>query len=133
VTVLDTSALVEYLLGGDGAPAVEAVLDAEGELAGPDLLIFEAIAVLRRLRLRGQISERRARGAVDDLVDVPLELFASLPLRERAWELKDNLSTADALFVALAERLDEPLLTLDAPLVAAGSATSAEIILLAGA
>jgi predicted nucleic acid-binding protein len=135
VTVLDTGALVDYLLGGSGASAVEEMLAAEGELAAPDLLVFEAIAVLRRLCLRGELSERRARGALEDLEDVPLELFASMALRGRAWELKDNLSTADALFVALAERLDEPLLTRDAPLAGAASAagrTSARIVLLEG-
>lgn len=132
MTVLDTGALVEYLLGGAGAASVETRLDVEGELAGPDVLIFETIAVLRRLRLRGELSERRGRGAIADLADVPLELFASLPLRDRVWQLKENLTTADALFVALAERLDEPLLTRDAPLAAAASAAGAgaEIVVL---
>jgi predicted nucleic acid-binding protein len=36
-----------------------------------------------------------------------------LPLRDRAWELRENLTAADALFVALAERLGEPLATKD--------------------
>jgi predicted nucleic acid-binding protein len=133
VTVLDTGALVDYLLDGSAAGSVAALLEEEGELAAPDLVVFEAIAVLRRLCLRGELSERRAGGAVSDLADVPLELFATLPLRDRAWEMKSNLSTADALFVALAERLGEPLLTRDAPLaaaVSAGAATTAQVILL---
>jgi predicted nucleic acid-binding protein len=42
-----------------------------------------------------------------------------MALRTRAWELRDNLTAADALFVALAEQLDERLVTKDAGLVAA--------------
>ena len=55
------------------------------------------------------------------LGDLPLELFPSLPLKRRAWELRRNLTAADALFVALAERLDEPLATKDAALARAAS------------
>lgn len=46
-----------------------------------------------------------------DLGDLPVELFTRLSLGGRAWELRDNLTTADALFVALAEQLGEPLAT----------------------
>jgi predicted nucleic acid-binding protein len=42
-------------------------------------------------------------------------------LRRRAWELRHNLNAADALFVALAERLDEPLATKDTALARAAS------------
>ena len=37
----------------------------------------------------------------------------------RIWALKQNLSAYDAAYVALAEALDAPLLTLDARLAAA--------------
>jgi len=40
-------------------------------------------------------------------------------LRTRVWELRDNLTAADGFFVALAERLDEPLATKDQALAAA--------------
>jgi predicted nucleic acid-binding protein len=55
---------------------------------------------------------------VDDLGDLALELFPSLPLRRRAWELRDDLTAADALFVALSEALGEPLATKDRTLAA---------------
>jgi predicted nucleic acid-binding protein len=44
---------------------------------------------------------------------------ASRSLWPRAWELRTNLSAYDALDVALAERLDAPLLTADARLARA--------------
>jgi predicted nucleic acid-binding protein len=122
VTVLDTSAVVDFLLGSGACDAVGALFEREGELAAPDVLVFEALAVVRRLALRGELDERRGRGAVEDLGDLPIELFPTLVLRSRAWELRENLTIADALFVALAEQLGEPLATKDGGLAAAAEA-----------
>jgi predicted nucleic acid-binding protein len=116
VTVLDTSAVVDFLLGVGVAKQVEALMTAEGEPSAPDLLIFEVLAVLRREARRGETTEDRAAGAVEDLGDLPIELFPSLPLRERAWALRGNFTAADALFIALAEQLEEPLATKDSAL-----------------
>jgi predicted nucleic acid-binding protein len=118
VTVIDTSGVVDFLLGVGVADQVEALMAAEGELAAPDLLVFEVIAVLRRQALARMLAEDRASAAVDDLGDLPIELFPSLPMRHRAWRLRHNLTVADALFVALAEQLDEPFATKDARLAA---------------
>jgi predicted nucleic acid-binding protein len=119
VTVLDTSAVVDFLLGVGVAPAVEALMSEEGELAAPDLVVFEVLAVLRRAAHRGDVSQERANAAVHDLGDLSIELFPSLPLRQRAWSLRGNLTAADGLFVALAEHLGEPLATKDGALWAA--------------
>ena len=113
MTVIDTSGVVDFLLADGVAGEVEELMTREGELAAPDLLVFETLAVLRRETLRGRLAETRAAGAVLDLGDLPIELFPSLPQRERAWELRENLTAADALFVALAEELGEPLATKD--------------------
>lgn len=77
---------------------------AEGELAAPDRLAFETLAVLRRRTLGGQLTEARAAGAVHDLGELPIELMPSMPLRARAWELRADFTAADALFLARAER-----------------------------
>jgi predicted nucleic acid-binding protein len=118
VTVIDTSGVVDFLLGVGAAGQVETLLTAEGQLAAPDLLTFEVLAVLRRETLRGTIAEDRASAAVEDLGDLSVELFPSMPLRRRAWALRSNLTSADALFAALAEQLDEPLATKDTALAA---------------
>ncbi|MBA3327242.1 MAG: type II toxin-antitoxin system VapC family toxin [Solirubrobacterales bacterium] len=119
MTVIDSSGVVDLLLGGGAAEEVHRLLRHEDLLAAPDVLVFEVIAVLRRSALRGDIEERRARAAVDDLADTPIELFPSLSLRSRAWALRHNFTVADALFVALAEQVGEPIATKDAPLAAA--------------
>lgn len=128
MTVVDTSAVVDFLLGVGVATTVQRLMYEQGELAAPDLLVFETLAVLRREALRGGISERRATGAFHDLGDLPVELFPSLVLRDRAWELRHNLTAADALFVALAERLGEPLVTKDRALVEATAQHSAATV-----
>lgn len=118
MTVLDTSAVIDFLLVDGVAPEVGTLL-ADGPAAAPDLLVFEVLAVLRRDIASGELEPKRAAGAVEDLGDLPVDLFPTLPLRRRAFELRENLTAADALFVALAEMLDEPLATKDRPLATA--------------
>ncbi len=118
MTVLDTSAVVDFLLGVGVAKQVEALMTTENELAAPDVLIFEVLAVLRREVFRGEVGEDRAAGAVEDLGDLPVELFPSLPLRQRVWALRPNFTAADALFISLAEQLEEPLATKDSAFAA---------------
>jgi predicted nucleic acid-binding protein len=121
VTVVDSSAVIDFLVGEEAADDVAELLAGEGALAAPDLLVFEVLAVLRRHAMRGLVAGERAQAAIADLGDFPVELFPTLPLRERAWELRENLTAGDAIFVALAERLAEPLATKDRGLAAAAA------------
>jgi predicted nucleic acid-binding protein len=132
VTVIDSSAIIDFLLGTGAADEVERLLEREGELAGPDLLVFEVLAVLQRAVAR-DLGSARAAGAVRDLGDVALVLFPSLVLRERAWALSRNFTIADALFIALAEQLEEPLATGDVPLAREAAKHSKADVLLLGA
>jgi len=133
VTVLQTSAVIDFLLGDGVARQVHRLLDQGGPAAAPDLLVFEILAVLRRDVARGGLGlgEARARArardaiadlgdlGIADLGDLGIDLFPTLPLRLRAFELRENLTAGDALFVALAELLDEPLATKDGRLATA--------------
>jgi predicted nucleic acid-binding protein len=131
VTVLDSSGVVDFLVGEECHSEVADLLQQEGTVAGPDLLVFEVVAVFRRHVQQHGMNPDRARSAVEDLGDLPLELFPTLPLRARVWELRDNFTAADAFFVALAERLDEPLATKDRRLgTAARTYTNIQIIAL---
>jgi predicted nucleic acid-binding protein len=122
VSVVDTSVVVDFLLTGEGE--LPALVRDELEVAAPDVLVFEVLAVLRRQVLRGDIDHHRGSRAVARLQRIPLALSATLPLAARAWDLRQNVTAADALFVALAEQLDEPLVTKDAGLAAAASTYS---------
>lgn len=131
MTILDTSAAIDYLLADGVAAQVQALLSGAGPAAAPDLLVFEVLAVLRRDAARGFVDEARARDAVHDLGDLAVELFPSLPLRGRAFDLRHDLTAADALFVALAEQLGERLVTKDRALASAAQAhTGIDVLLL---
>jgi predicted nucleic acid-binding protein len=130
VTVVDSSGIVDFLLGIGVAKQVELLLEQEGELAAPDVLVFEVLAVLRREAAR-ELPESRASAAVGDLGDVALALFPSLALRDRAWSLRHNFTIADAIFIALAGQLREPLATKDSSLASeAVKHAAAEVLVL---
>lgn len=78
------------------------------------MLPYEVSNVLRRRRNAGLLSDGEARIALDALRRLPVELWPFEAFGERAWTLGANLSTYDATYVALAERLDALLVTGDA-------------------
>jgi predicted nucleic acid-binding protein len=89
------------------------VLRAAGELAAPDLVDVETTAVLRKRWLAGSISDQRFAVAIEDLEDLDLDRYPTLPLMRRAYELRASLTAYDATYVALAELLGCGLLTGD--------------------
>ena len=111
--VIDASVIVAALVdsGSEGRWA-ESVL-AESILAAPQLVLAETTNVLRRLELTGGISRLEANSAHKDLLDLDVELFPFAPFAVRVWELRSNLTSYDAWYVALAEAIELPLSTLD--------------------
>lgn len=97
--------------GPDGAWAEDVL--ASGSLHAPDLALAEATNILRRLELAKQITTAEASAAHEDLMRLNIELFSFEPFAERVWELRHNLSSHDACYVAVAEALRLPLATLD--------------------
>jgi predicted nucleic acid-binding protein len=118
--VVDASCVAEVVLAGPDAEVVRRRLAAEPEQAAPHLVDAEVFGVVRRAHLRGRVDPTAARQAVEDLASWPAARVDHRPLLARAWELRDSLSAPDALYVALAEALEVPLLTLDRRLVRAG-------------
>ncbi len=118
--VVDASVLANALAddGVDGAIARRR-LTAAGGLAAPDLIDVETIAVLRKRSISGDLSDQRFSAAIDDLEDLDLARYPTLPLMRRAFELRANVTAYDAVYVALAERLSCTLLTADHRLAAA--------------
>ena len=118
--VADASALAEYLLRTDSGSAVERELRAPAaEVAVPALCDVEVASVLRRAMLRRRLSPERAAEALEDYRDLPLTRHGHLALLHRALQLRENFSAYDAVYVALAERLDGRLVTADAALARA--------------
>ena len=104
-----TSALIDA--GPEGAWSAEQL--ARGPLAAPHHMPVEVTSVLRRAALHGEIPPGLAALALQDLLDLRIELFPHAPFARRARELRDNVTPYDAWYVALAESLDAPLVTLD--------------------
>ncbi len=118
--VVDASAALEVLLNTPAAGAVEERLfDPEQTLHAPHLIDIEVAQVLRRYAMKGEIDSERCHAALIDLADFPLSRYPHDVLLPRVWELRDNLTAYDAVYVALAEALDAPLLTRDQRLTAA--------------
>ena len=116
--VVDASVLVEYLAGGEGRERARSRLLREREVWAPHLVDAEVGHVLRRAVASAELTARSAAAALDDLAEFPLRRAAHLGLLRRAWTLRKNVTFYDALYVALAERLDMPLLTFDRRLAA---------------
>lgn len=118
--VVDASAALEVLLRTvDSAGLEERLFDSGQTLHAPDLLDVEVAQVLRRYARTGEIELERCRAALTDLVDFPVSRYPHDILLPRVWELRDNLTAYDAIYVALAEALDAPLLTRDRQLASA--------------
>ncbi len=111
--VIDASVLVSALVdsGKEGRWAEETLLGHP--IAAPELVLAETANVLRRLERAKILSPFESNGAYRDLMRFSIELFAFSPFAERIWGLRDNLTTYDAWYVALAEALDSPLATFD--------------------
>lgn len=111
--VVDASAVVAALVdaGPDGTWAEE--LLASHDLAAPHLMPVEVANILRRAAAAGQVSGDIASLAHGDLLALRVDLFPYEPFADRVWDLKENVTAYDGWYVALAEALDAPLVTLD--------------------
>jgi predicted nucleic acid-binding protein len=130
VIVVDASAALETLLRTQAAREVEKRLfDPDETLHAPFLLDVEVAQVLRRYAARGEIDDERGRTALADLMDFPLRRYPHDLLLPRVWELRNNLTAYDAVYVALAEALDATLLTRDKRIAgAAGHHARVELV-----
>ncbi|MFZ0502572.1 MAG: type II toxin-antitoxin system VapC family toxin [Chthoniobacterales bacterium] len=128
--VVDASALLEVLLQTPAAEAVQQRLFATGQtLHAPHLIDVEVAQVIRRYAAAGEIDSERGRAALTDLADFPLQRYPHDFLLARIWDLRENLTTYDATYVALAEALEAILLTCDHRLASApGARTRVELI-----
>lgn len=117
--VPDASAVAAALgiSGGHGEWARSTL--ANTDLAAPHIMPAEVANILRRAVLGGAMSSDSASLAHGELLDMRVELFPYEALARRVWELRDNLTTYDAWYVALAESLEASLVTLDRRMAAA--------------
>ena len=118
--VVDASVLAN-VIGDDGADGRRArgELRGAGGVSAPDLVDVETVAVLRKRWLAGTMSDQRFETAIEDLEQLAISRYPTLPLMLRAFELRANVTAYDASYVALAELLGCELLTGDRRLTSA--------------
>jgi predicted nucleic acid-binding protein len=130
MVVLDASVLINALVdGGADGHAARTALRSHDTIAAPDLLDVETVSGLRTQWLKGRLAADVFETAVTDLQLMPIERLPTIGLVRRAFELRDSVSAYDAMYVALAEALERPLLTADKRLAAAnGPRCSFEVL-----
>ena len=85
----------------------------ETDLVAPHLMPVEVTSALRNAERRELVTPEQAALTHEDLVDLDVELHPFEPFASRVWALRHAMSPYDAWYVALAERLDAPLATID--------------------
>jgi predicted nucleic acid-binding protein len=120
--VVDASVAVKWLLPAMHEPFkmqaewfLEEYRSGRIQLSGPDLLWTEVSAVLLKAVRRGRIDRRQAEESIDKFLDSGVILVPSAPLLHTAFAIASdmNQSVYDAVYVALALSLNEPLITAD--------------------
>jgi predicted nucleic acid-binding protein len=124
LVVIDASAVVNQLIGGGAAARVEHhTAQGSEDLHAPHALDLEVLSALRRLGPPEPLS---------DFLEMPVVRYPHTLLLPRMWELRHNFSAYDAVYVALAEGLEAPLLTSDRRLArATRKHTDVEVLLAA--
>lgn len=85
----------------------------DGELHAPELLPFEVSNVLRRHRVSQRLTSTEAALAHAGAAKLPITLWPFAAVSARVTELGSVLTSYDASYVALAERLQARLVTCD--------------------
>ena len=118
MSVVDASVMVFAIT--DPGRLTRGVRDVlTGRLQVPAMFPAEVTSGLRGLVIHRQMTLEAASDARQRLRKARLRLHPFRYYAERIWELRENLSVYDAWYVALAERLEQPLITRDAAILRA--------------
>lgn len=113
--VVDASALVLAFTDGSAAGAAARERLRDRDRHAPHLVDAEVGNVLRRMALRGDLTEDEANESrILARAAVTVRHPHHGPIGDRAWVLRHNLTFYDALYVGVAELLETTLVTADA-------------------
>ena len=111
--VVDASVAAKWLAPEPDSPLAEALLD--NELIVPDLLFAEVGNILWKKQLRGEMDAAATQIGARWLLQVPVQVHDSAGLLADALALALQLQhpAYDCFYLALARRVDAPLMTAD--------------------
>lgn len=119
--VVDCSIVIRVLANRDSDDVLRQRLART--LHAPALIDAEVSSVVRGLTITTKpnvrIATERGQQMLDDYAGLRIVRYPMQPLQQRVFALRHNLTADDAMYVALAEALDVPLLTDDAKLAGA--------------
>lgn len=116
--VLDNSVVVDLVVDPRSLPPLDPLQD----WWAPTILDAEFVNVLRRLVRTSRLTSDAARDCLQDFADLGITRWQfDTPTRARMLELGQRLTAYDAAYVVVAEALQAPLVTRDAPLARTAS------------
>ncbi len=118
--VLDASAMVDLLVGAESAVGIRLRL-LNSHLHAPAHFDAEVLSALGRLNRAGHLSAVAVSSLLPRVANARIHRHPVSQLLVGAWDRREELSLADALYVELAERLDVPIISTDDRLVAASA------------
>jgi predicted nucleic acid-binding protein len=136
--VVDASVAVKWVTGEQDREAANALLESGEQIAGPYLLRTEVVAALARKTRFKEMTKADASAAVGLWASIvrggEIELFAEDDDLHRALNLSLELNhpLQDCIYLALAERLDAPLITADEKFAAKARSRYSRVRTLAG-
>jgi predicted nucleic acid-binding protein len=112
--VLDASVVTDAMaVSGPAGDTARRLVASERRLHVPAVLGAEVTSALRAMVARGLLSAGDARVAAVRASGLRARRYPFEPFLPRVWELRDNITTYDAWYVALAEALATSLVTSD--------------------
>jgi predicted nucleic acid-binding protein len=131
--VIDTSIAMAWCFEDEAAPATDAVLDRlrDDQAVVPAIWPLEVANVLLVAERRGRLSEAQASRFLELLAQLPINVDTS-PTDVAgivATGRRHTLSSYDASYLLLAERLGATLATLDKPLATAARKAGVQLLL----
>lgn len=109
MNVVDSSAWIEYFVGGSNADEFAAAIEADEDLVVPSLAIYEVFK--RTVQLRGESAALEAVAVM--LLGRVVDLSASVALEAARVSLQQSLPLADSVILATARLEDATLWTQD--------------------
>ena len=112
--VLDASGAVEFLLNTAAGRRLAVRLADEAEVVHvPHLIDLEIAQALRRYARHGTLDAQTGALALERWRSFDVQRYSHEPFLDRIWELRNNVSAYDAVYVSLAEALSAVLFTGD--------------------